>query len=272
MTKGRDTVSKNLIVQKACNLGHVRVLDVGCFSGAMLNRIRNDVPDTIRERVEFVGVDVDGEALKLGRKKYQDLLLLSGEANSGFENLDSFDIIIMSNIIHEAIPEKNETDQETEEAVLLIVNNATRVLNSEGNLVILDGLRPEDDQELVTVGFSGNELADLFEFFANKYQAFPIQTARLPENRFQTRIKDLAAFLTKARYLGEDYWDIESRQNYQFFTARQYVRTLDACGMEVERFEPQIFDQKYLKNIIAKIEPKVAMPVKNVLVVAKKKG
>ncbi len=260
----------DLIIQKAENQDSVRVLDIGCFSGAMLNRIRREVPDTIKSRVEFVGVDMDEEALSLGRSRYQGVSLISGEVNAGFEKIGTFDIILMSNIIHEAIPEDNQTDQETTAAVSAVIGNVTKLLSPDGNLVILDGLRPENDQDLITVKFTDGDSDSLFEVFADRYQAFAAQIAKLPNGGFQTRMKDLTAFLTKARYLDEDYWDMESKQNYQFFTAAQFIRTLQTCGLEVERLEPQIFDQKHLQDIIAEIQPEVEMPAKNVLIVARK--
>ena len=45
------STTAGLIVQRAQELARVRVLDVGCFSGAMLNRIREEVPTEIQDKV-----------------------------------------------------------------------------------------------------------------------------------------------------------------------------------------------------------------------------
>lgn len=260
----------NLIIQKTEKNESVRVLDIGCFSGAMLNRIRSEVPDTIRSGVEFVGVDMDEEALNLGRGRYQGISFVSGEVNVGFEEVGTFDIVILSNILHEAIPEDGKTDQETEVAVSAVLGTVTKLLNPDGNLVILDGLRPENDQSLVVVKFADDSSNSLYKVFADRYQAFPIQATELPGGGFQTRMKDLAAFLTKARYLDKGYWNVESKQKYQYFTASQFISTLQTCGLEVKRLEPQVFDQKHLQHIVAEIQPETEMPAKNVLIVAQK--
>jgi len=261
----------DLIIQKAKESDRVRMLDVGCFSGAMLNRIRSEVPVEIRGRVEFVGVDIDEEALGLGRQKYSDLTLVRGEVlGTEFSDLGTFDILVMSNIIHEIIPDGTMVDKDRWAAVDPVISRAGDLLKPNGQLVILDGLRPDEDATEMRVMFSDSRASDLFELFAKEYHGFHIELTKLAENSYITRLKDLAAFLTKARYVGEKYWPIESSQIYQYFTAAQFIETLHAMGLITERLEPQEFDQEHLDSIFSQVESKVVMPAKNVLIVARK--
>lgn len=266
--------SKNIVVptvveqilQKIKEVDRVRVLDIGCFSGAMLDRIRRETPETIRDQVDFCGVDMDEVALELGRNKYPNLTLFHGEVHEEFNQLGQFNIIILSNVIHEAILE----GESVERAVSDVVEGIVDLLSPDGSLVILDGLRPENNQTKVKIEFSSEEQSQLFKLFVQEYLAFPIEAEESSNGSFDIRLKDLAAFLTKARYLREDYWPVEATQLYQFFSADQFIKVLEQNGLRVEKLEPQLFDQQHIDNIFTKITPEIEIPAKNVLIVAKK--
>lgn len=262
------STSVDLILQKAQEVDNVRVLDIGCFSGAMLNRIRNEVSEEVRKRIEFVGIDADQEALALGKAKYRGLTLISRNLDETFDGLGKFDIAIMSNVLHEAISDKADTDYQ--EIVTSMLAKTRDLTNEGGHLIILDGLRSENDLYRVKLSFATPQMKDTFLFFAKEYSAFPIETIDLGDGFIQTRIKDLAAFLTKARYLQEKYWPIESTQIYQFFTAGQFESALQSSGFEVEQMEPQVFTQEHLEDIFSFVDPKISFPVKNILIVARR--
>lgn len=249
----------DLIIQKLSEHESIRVLDMGCFSGAMLNRIRQEVPAQIREKAEFVGADMDEEALQIGRERYNGLSLVHTNLDFQISFLGTFDIIVLANVLHE-VPSVENT-----------LGKVGDLLKEGGQLIILDGLKPDEADEKLVINFTNQESIRLFKLFAQKYKGFPVQSQDLNDGSIETRIRDLAAFLTKARYLKENYWPIESTQVYQFFTSEEFTKTLGNQGLVVDRLEPQLFTQEQLSVFIKSTQPQIDFPAKNVLIVARKK-
>lgn len=270
--------SKNIAIETTADLIRERVavagkcllLDIGCFSGAMLNRIRAELTPEAQALTTFVGADIDAEILEIGRKKYQGLDLREVDLTGPIEQLGNYDIVILANIIHETFPAGQQLEAtDTEAIVKQILDKVSEILSKGGKLVILDGLKPKSEEKLLVVNFANLHSMSRFMEFSQEYKAFPVQVETYGEV-VVTRVKDLAAFLTKARYLHEAYWAIETTQNYQYFSEEQFRDTLQKCGFAIDRLEPQKFAGEFLSNIIESIFPSIEYPAKNVLIVARK--
>ncbi|MFH1863333.1 MAG: hypothetical protein ABIJ85_00265 [bacterium] len=273
MDKGE---SKNIVIPTAIELitkhlqkkSVVKILDVGCFNGAMLNQIRINTPDELRQQVHYAGAEVDKSLIDDGRKKYPELTFNYMDLNGSLPDLGQHDIVVLSNVLHEVTPNSEGTDAEA--AISATLREISSFVTAGGNLLILDGLKPNHDDKIIEVHFTGSGPHKLYKFFAQKYSAFKVHAVDIGTNAIQTRGKDLVTFMTKARYLFEDYWPIESQQSYQFFTKEQFYKVLGLSGFRITRFEPQRFTQEYLNSIYASTNPKIEYPAKNVLVVATK--
>lgn len=258
----------DLIRKKPATTEGVYVLDIGCFSGAMLNRIRNEISCDIQNVTRFVGIDTDKDTLEIGRKRYRDLDLRQADLMTSLNHLEKFDVVVMANVLHETLG-GSTSKQGVETTIKGILEKVVGLLKNQGNLVILDGLKPPGEDNRIVINFKTTEAKNLFIEFALKYNAFPVEI-RADDSSLTTRVKDLAAFLTKARYLHENYWPIESTQNYQYFTLDQFEKVLKSCGMSIERIEPQRFTEENLGAIFESVEPQIDFPAKNVLIVARK--
>lgn len=275
MDKGE---SKNIVIPTAAELitklllkkPIVRVLDVGCFNGAMLNQIRLNTPTELRQRVYFTGTEIDKSLIENGRKKYPELTFNKIDLDKTLPDLGQHDIVILSNVLHEIIPNPNNGIADVEKVIHTTLDSISSFMAVQGNLLILDGLRPDNDSEEIEICFTASEPYELYKLFADKYSAFKVQVTDLGGNVVQTRVKDLVAFLTKARYLFEDYWPIESQQIYQYFDTQQFNKALGLSGFTVERFDPQKFTQEHLNSMFTSTNPKIEYPAKNVLIVATK--
>lgn len=261
-----------LLARKVEDNGRASVLDIGCYSGAMLNRIRRELPVEVSKQIQFSGADIDKEILEIGRTKYHGLDLKPVDLRTSISHLGTFDVIILANIIHEILPENSDFGVIfVEQEVSKTLSKVSNLLTINGNLVILDGMKPANENLWININFSDPEVKNLFIEFSQKYQAFPVRMEEV-NGIFRTRMKDLAAFLTKARYLKEKYWPIETTQNYQYFSMEQFRRTIGDCGMTIRNFEPQKFSEEHLKSMIQSINPVIEAPVKNVLIVTSKKN
>lgn len=260
----------DLIVQHLESKSDIKVLDVGCFNGAMLNRIRLLTPEDIRLRVRYIGAEIDEDLISDGSGRYSDIDFKQIDLGGSVSHLGLHDIVIVSNVLHEVIPGQSEDCSEIGHAVGSAMQKIATLVKQGGNLVILDGLKPGSDSEQITINYKSRELYQLYQLFAEQYVAFKVQVEYLGENQIKTRIKDLAAFLTKARYLYEAYWPIESSQLYQFFTREQFYKVADESGFSVERFEPQVFPQEHIDEMFVSVNPQIEYPAKNVLIVARR--
>lgn len=270
--------SNNIVIPTAVELiknhlltsNNVNILDLGCFNGAMLNQIRTNTPAEIRHQVTYTGGEVLESLIEDGKIKYPQLSFVKLDLKEPLPKIAKQDIVILSNVIHEVVPERCD-HLLIEKVVLTTLKKVSQLLKPDGDLLILDGIKPNNDEDNVEVHFANEDLTGLFKLFAQKYLAFDIHHNELGEGTMQTRVKDLAAFLTKARYLFEGYWDIEAKQLYQYFNEQQFTECLQLSGFDVAKFEPQRFTQEHLKNIFAYTTPQIEYPAKNVLIVANKK-
>lgn len=269
--------SKNIVIPTAVDLilkhletkDTVCILDVGCFNGAMLNQIRLNTPIELRDRVKYTGAEIERSLIEDGKVKYPELNFEKVNLDQPLPDIPPQDVVILSNVIHEVIPNEAR-GLEVDDIVQATIKKVSDLIVTGGDLLILDGLRPDNDDQLVEVKFAQNDQYGLFQLFAQRYTAFDVQTSDLGVNTIRTRVKDLAAFMTKARYLFEGYWDIESHQLYQYFNREQFVRALETSGLTINLFEPQGFTEEHLKNIFEHTKPHIEYPAKNVLIVANK--
>lgn len=251
----------------------IHITDIGCFSGSVINRIYEDLPIKLRNKIRLIGIDNDRESLDKGRKNYPAIIFVVGDLKNKIPLIEQYDIAILSNVLHEIYAEKfreslNALDGTR--AVKSAIRNAINLLNKNGYLVILDGIKPPLSSKSITVEFANDLIFKKYFDFAKRYRALPIKVKRLSSRKIKTTIGSLAAFMTKARYLNESYWKQESLEPYQYFTAKDFEKILTAERMKIAKFELQNFSKMEIKKQIESIKPNIEVPAKNVLIVAQK--
>lgn len=268
-------LSKNPVVSEVENLIKsiapqeeiVKVLEIGCFTGSLINRIYQNLDSELKGKVKTIGIDSDLEALKRGVKKYSEITFVYGQLCKNLPLFPQYDIVILSNILHEVYSgNKNQSPK-------LKVNNAIKesikLLNDHGCLVILDGIKPENPQKRILLHTENPVSFNKFLNFSKEYKALRIKAKVLGENQIETVVESLSAFLTKSRYMEESYWEQESNQLYQYFTEKDFRKILTKLGMEIIRLEQIKFEKKEIENQFTLIKPKIDFPPKNALIVAK---
>jgi SAM-dependent methyltransferase len=260
----------DLITQHLETKTNVSVLDMGCFNGAMLNQIRTLTPERLRSRVSYNGAEIDESLVSDGRKRYPSLNFEQADLTGSITHLGLHDIVILSNVLHEVVPNESESVNILETAVGNTVRKVATITIEGGSLVVLDGIKPDEDTREVVLKHTSAETLHQYNLFAEEYMAFEVHAEDVEDRETKTRVKDLAAFLTKARYLTEEYWQIERQQLYQFFTRDQFIRTIESSGFSIERFEPQRFSDEQKASLFDSVTPAVEIPAKNVLIVARR--
>ena len=275
LTKRLDSgESKNIAVletikvlkKKLVQQNIVKILDIGCFSGAMLNRILNSLSKDERSRVKAVGLDLDREVVSRGADKYQDIVFVYGHIEKTLPLIGQFDIILLSNILHEIAPSSKLSERK--KRIREVFRDITNLLAKNGNVIILDGCKPTFNKT-ITISFSDDRDKSLYVEFSKKYQALKIKCVEVG-NKIETDQISLTAFLTKSRYMKEDYWENESLQLYQYFSEKEFIDMFEKNNLKLKTSAPQYFSQDQLDSLFKSIKPKIKTPAKNILLIAEK--
>ena len=251
----------------------VHLADIGCFSGSVINRIYENLPIKLKDRVKLVGVDNYRETLAKGKKNYPAITFVVGDLSKKIPLIGQYEVVILSNVLHEVYSEKIQKNQSLlsgKKALGLAIHNATSILDKNGYLIILDGIKSSFSSRSITIEFASRLILEEFLDFAKRYKALPIKVENLSDEIIRTDLASLAAFLTKARYLDESYWQRESLERYQYFTARDFEKMLANEKMKIVKFELQNFSREEIRRQIKSVKPSITVPAKNVLIVAKK--
>lgn len=260
------TKTIEVLKEKLKKQDKVKILDIGCFSGAMLNRILNGLSQDERTRVNAVGYDFDREVMQRGANKYSDIVYIYGQAEEVFPFVEQFDIILLSNILHEVAPTKNIEIRRKK--IKDVFANIVKIMTKDGNIIILDGCRPEKNNKVI-INFTDEKDKKLFAEFSKKYKALKIKYSEL-DDEITTDEVSLTVFLTKARYMDKEYWESESKQLYQYFSENDFLKMFRENNLKVVNSEPQNFSEDQMNGLFKSIKPKIRTPSKNILLIAKK--
>ena len=250
------------------NKERIKVLDVGCFSGAMLNRIFRELSEESQVRIDLFGIDSDIEATEHGRKKYGNIEYWQVNIEDGLDMEGKFDIVMLVNVLHELFPKTNLDARKKKISEVFL--DVASLLSDGGEIILLDGLRPDNPNQIVEVTLTSDEWIDRFEKLGNEYAVAELFVQRIGDRQIRTDVLGLAIFITKARYVNEDYWESEAQQLYQYYNHNDFIRLVQDAGLELVRFEPQPLKSEIWKEMIDKVNPDGVFPAKNVLIVARK--
>ena len=257
-----DIISKQLRSKKT-----TRVLDVGCFSGAMLNRINQELPSNFRDRVSYVGIDSDQDAMQHGSNKYGLITFVQTNLEKKINLVKQYDVIILCNVLHELFP--NEEIEIRRERIKSVFQGVSKLLNGEGEIILLDGIRPNDADKEIEIELVNETWRKKFEKLVKEYTAASLTLKNISKNKIKTNKFTLSVFLTKARYLDKEYWTSEAEQLYQYFSAKDFEGMINKSGLHVEEVTPQALEIEKATEMIIISSLSEELPAKNVLIVAK---
>lgn len=263
-----DITTRTIVDRLKTTDGNIRVADLGCFTGSILNRVYTNLPDKFKRRTSLFGLDNDKKILKLAAKQRPHIKFIESDLSKHVLASGPFDIIIVSNVLHEIYSTKLPNKINARQSVLETLTRMAKILSPKGYLVLLDGVLPENSRKLVKVKFIDQEFLKEFRTFAKSNYISPIKYKTLDNYVIQTNTQNLATFLTKSRYLKEKYWNNEAKQIYQYFTVDEFRKILLSLGIEIETAIPQPVTQ--IESKIKILTTNVKIPPKNVLIKARK--
>jgi len=263
-----ELCKKHLLISDTC-----KVLDIGCFNGSMLNRALMTLSNELRASIKCVGFDIDNIALTIGSRQHPHINFVCGAIEYPLPFQSTFNITILSNILHEIFSNKKRqlvSDTDAKNYVVQSVKYACQTLSKFGTLVILEGVLPPEPDKKIVVEFQNEATFNDFRSLISDF-VFPITYLPLDKQIIELSARHLAIFLAKARYLHEEYCSLEATQVYQFFTENDFCEALNSAGMIIEESKviPQPIESWNSKLKI--LTEGYNYPPKNIMIVARKK-
>jgi len=242
----------------------VNLIDMGCFSGALLNNVLNNLSNTERDRIRAIGVDINKSVLERGSKKYKDILFLHNNLEMSLPLLSQYNILLLSNTLHEIINyKKNKPIND----LVKVLRKMISLLKPGGKIIFMDGVKLDENKKLKVI-FKNNNY-EKFKKFSKIYFAQEI-TYFEEKKLINIDLNNLSTFFSKERYLETSYWNKESQEIYQFFSKLEIQTAFKRCNLGIIKQEIQFYKEEYINSKLSMIEPKDEKIPKNILIIAEK--
>lgn len=271
--RGKDNLVINYTAEVANSrlanfAGSINIVDIGSYNGVMLNEIYMRLPEPLRKKIQLYGFDFDDEILEEGRRKHPHINFQHYDITKSTSTGTSFDLAILSNILHEVYSGYIGDHKAGTLAVQNALGNVVKMIKEDGFIIFMDGMKPTASDQLVTIDITKDNVRRDLQTFSQSAYVAPI-SYRLTENGVvKITLEDLAIFLSKAKYMHRGFWEQESRQVYHYFTEEEFRTQIDIAGLKIVDFLPQHFDNTIG---IEMVEPYgIRLPAKNTLIFAQK--
>ncbi|HEX9007754.1 MAG TPA: class I SAM-dependent methyltransferase [Patescibacteria group bacterium] len=195
------------------------VLDIGCADGTVTLALADLFPD-----ISFVGIDFNKEFIDIAKTKIGDRKNVSFEYGFLRERLakpERFDAAIFCSVLHEFF-----SYGEGISTVVKALADAHEILKTKGVLIIRD---------MITDDYMRSAdlwLEDMMEKISKNNSLLPLMGDF--ENWFgkMNSIKQINHFLLK--YMYQDNWQREGRENYVPVSFEQYEQIFNLLGMKIQ--------------------------------------
>jgi SAM-dependent methyltransferase len=242
----------------------VNLLDLGCFSGALLNNILSNLSGMERDRIRAVGVDINESVLERGSHKYLDIIFLVSNLEKSLPLISQYNILLLSNTLHEIV--NNHSNELINDSVK-VLEKMVFLLKTGGKIIFLDGVKPDKNMTIKVKFF--NNYYEKFKEFSEIYLTHPINYSE--DNKLICiDLISLSTFFSKERYLETSFWDKESNEIYQLFSKKEILEIFKYLDLKIITKEVQFYKEDYINSILEVITPKKVKIPKNILITAEK--
>ena len=196
-----------------------RVLDVGCASGTLLKPLKDMGFDA-------VGIDLNQTAVD----KCHDLGLDVENINL-YELKDSFDTIIFSSVLHEfSSYDRTDKYRYTKLPILTALMSAYKHLNSNGQILIRDGIKASD--EVITVNATSYEVIKDFKQYVKDAPMYKDTTFLISG----TSITAQASLIKEFAYTytwGKASYSREVNEQYGILTVEDWLQIIRIAKFKI---------------------------------------
>jgi len=196
-------------------VGCCRLLDLGCGSGRVLERLMKEA-----DVCEAFGLDLSREKLVEAHVKcpsagfvYSDCVALP------FKD-ESFEVVLVSLVLHEVESLKGL------EAIKIALDDVSRVLECGGRVILIDHLNP--GKNMITV-WMDSLLRLKFSEFVRRFRHHKVLWFDLKSGVIRISKRDLQEFATKIKSINSE---MEMKETHAPFTKAEIIRILVKCGLK----------------------------------------
>lgn len=208
-----------------------KILDVGCGSGVLLEKLRELYPNK-----EIIGLDLNEKAAEVCEKK--GFRVITKELKDVDE---TFDTIIFSSVLHE-ISSYAIYDAFTYIPIENTLTYARHKLNKGGRIIIRDGVKAENC--LTNITFKTPQVV-------KDYRQY-LKDIGVRDNSYSviTTITDNQRLLKEFCYTytwGKDSYAREVKENFGILTKKKWFKIVEYTGLKVTLLETH--QEEYLKYL-----------------------
>ncbi|MBN2802117.1 MAG: methyltransferase domain-containing protein [Deltaproteobacteria bacterium] len=245
---GMDASMKQKIALAAAHLlCSGKVADMGMGSGTGSEALAALYPN-----LTVTGVDINEAMVHLAQKRYQrpNLTFIHGDIANPVFPPESLNAIVNSSVFHHVTSFNNYNYNEIPKAVACQCTQ----LKENGIILIRDFIAPEDKQVFLDVLSTDGDnsfdpdkcsTANLFRRFSGEFKSLSpkpgfkllqaVDNSKFPIrrgfDRFQCSLRIATEFLLRKDYRND--WDIEVKEEYTYFTKRQFEDLFHTLGLRV---------------------------------------
>lgn len=263
-----DSVVRLITNSSLSQFKNFRIADFGCFTGSILNRIHLSLPESLREKIGLFGFDYDSTIIKKAKLMRPQISFRQYNLIETFPKTDPFQVGIFSNVLHEVYSLKTDNENEAKGLVINSIKNIRSAIDSEGFLIILDGILPNNHEKEVDINFLEDNLYLRFNKFIRSGYCINIPYHEIDDRTVRVTLGGLSTFLVKNRYLETTFWEQESNQIYNYFTKDDFEEVLSFCGFEITKQD--FFEIPNINKELKITNPNIQMPFKNTLIIARR--
>ena len=240
---GMDASMKQKVALTAAHLlCRGRVADMGMGSGA-----GSDALAALYPEMDVVGVDVDEAMVRLAQERFsrQNLSFVVGDVSAPVFEAGSLDAVFDSSVLHHVTSFGGYEQANAERALEAQV----RELRPHGVLIVRDFVAPPAGEVLLDLPADDGEpstdprrcsTAALLELFATQFRSLspaPGFACRLEVEprpgwrRYRLSHRHAVEFVLRKDYRAD--WEAEAKEEYGYFTQREFEATFERLGLRV---------------------------------------
>ena len=254
MTQSISQSSKGLIPFFAAQCK--KILDVGCGSGILMQAIQ-----AVNPEAKIVGIDINQSAVDTCIEQGLDVrnATLSDLIRTG----EMFDCVIFSSVLHE-FSSYDEKAPFTEDPIEAAIEEASKVTEKGGFIIIRDGIRVDESEqsEKVRITFKNPEDAVWVERFKADFPDYheesPLETGVLSK-------ENAKEFLYTFTW-GEKSWNRESVERFGILTIDSWEEMVRRNGFDIknlmisaEEYKKYLEDKIVIDDVVSKLLEETTM-------------